>query len=499
MKQPKIIKPQEGYQELFLSSKADIVIGGGAAGVGKTFSLLLELVRNANVPNFTGVIFRKTTEQIRSGGGLWDTALELYNDVASCIDSKLSITFPSTCKYKFTYLQYEKDKYQHQGAQYAFIAFDELQHFTESQFLYMVSRNRTMTGVTPYMRCTCNPAPDTWLSRFIDWWIGDDGFPIPERDGVIRYFFKSSNNYIWGDTKEEVLSIMEKEDAMPDMSLLGDIDVRHLIKSVTFIGGNIYQNKALLSSNPEYLGSLMALDESDKAALLYGNWKYKIGDNSLFDKEAIEDISTPKQPYLPAKYNTSRFITCDVARMGSDKCCIFVWEGLKIIRGVIISRSDLNVVHETIQTLMNAYKISNKRVIVEQDGVGGGLVDMGRYIGVTINSRPLKSYNETANYTNLKTQMFYLLKRLLPYIYIDEDTFVVDGVTTNKLSVSASSKISISDCIKQELRAVKYLIRDGLKKAVTSKKEMKESLGRSPDLLDTLNLGMYFYLKLEKI
>ena len=66
MAETKTIRPQKGYQRKTLSSNADIAIGGGAAGVGKTFTLLLEPLRHKDVKGFGGVIFRRTTPQINS-------------------------------------------------------------------------------------------------------------------------------------------------------------------------------------------------------------------------------------------------------------------------------------------------------------------------------------------------------------------------------------------------------------------------------------------------
>lgn len=68
-----------------------------------------------------------------------------------------------------------------------FIGFDELTHFSEAQFWYMLSRNRSMSGVRPYVRATTNPDADSWVAKLIDWWIDDvSGYPIPERGGVVR-------------------------------------------------------------------------------------------------------------------------------------------------------------------------------------------------------------------------------------------------------------------------------------------------------------------------
>src|SRR5690554_534113 len=74
----KIPGPQAGPQEQFLKSKADIAIYGGAAGGGKTWALLLEPLSHIANPGFGGVIFRRTTVQVRNEGGLWDESARMY-------------------------------------------------------------------------------------------------------------------------------------------------------------------------------------------------------------------------------------------------------------------------------------------------------------------------------------------------------------------------------------------------------------------------------------
>lgn len=202
-----IIKPQKGYQEKVLSNSADIVISGAAAGVGKTYALLLEPIRHIDNKDFGTVIFRRTSPQIRNEGGLWDTSREIYPySGAVPKESSLEWLFKSGAKLKFSHLEYEKNVFDWQGSQIPLIGFDELTHFTEKMFFYLLSRNRSTCGVRPYVRATCNPDPESWVARLIEWWIDwETGYPIPERDGVIRYFIKNGEDYIWGDTAEEVI------------------------------------------------------------------------------------------------------------------------------------------------------------------------------------------------------------------------------------------------------------------------------------------------------
>src|ERR1700744_6156383 len=115
----KVIKPQPGYQMKALSSSADIVIGGGAAGVGKTFTLLLEPLRHKDVKGFGTVIFRRTSPQIKAEGALWDTSMSIYSNIsgANPKESTYEWFFGETSKLKFSHLEYEKNKYDWQGSQ----------------------------------------------------------------------------------------------------------------------------------------------------------------------------------------------------------------------------------------------------------------------------------------------------------------------------------------------------------------------------------------------
>lgn len=243
----KVVKPQPGFQEAFLSSSADIVIGGGAAGVGKTWGELVEPLRHKDVKGFNAIFFRRTTVQIRNPGGLWDESTEIYPLFGATSNSQqLEWTFPSGVSLKFSHLEHEKNIYDHQGAQYALIIFDELTHFTRKQFFYLLSRNRSMCGVKPYIRATCNPDPDSFVAELIDWWIDTDeklpnkeknphyGFPIAERSGVIRYFIVDNENYIWGDSKQEVIGKAPQIFGKKEFEAVNHED---MVKSITFIPG----------------------------------------------------------------------------------------------------------------------------------------------------------------------------------------------------------------------------------------------------------------------
>jgi len=189
---PETIKPQPGPQTAFLSSPADIAIYGGGAGGGKTWGLLMEPLRHVSNPGFGAVFFRRSTVQIRNEGGLWDESAVLYPQIGG--DPKehtLSWAFPTGASVSFAHLEHDKTRFNWQGSQIPLICFDELTHFSAVQFWYMVSRNRSMCGVRPYIRATCNPDADSWVADLIAWWIDQDtGLPIAERAGKLRWFVR---------------------------------------------------------------------------------------------------------------------------------------------------------------------------------------------------------------------------------------------------------------------------------------------------------------------
>lgn len=269
----------------FLASPADIAIYGGSAGGGKTWALLLDPLRYVSNPQFGGVFFRRSTVQIRNEGGLWDESANLYPLLgAKPKEHVLTWSFPSGSAITFAHLEHEKTKFNWQGSQIAWLGFDELTHFSESQFFYMLSRNRSMSGVRPCIRATCNPDADSWVARFISWWIDQStGLAIPERSGVLRYFVRIGDAIHWADRPEDLAHFtQDDEDGNPQPIPP---------KSVTFIAASLRDNKALMAANPEYLASLMALPTVDRERLLGGNWKIRPSAGLYFKREWVETVN----------------------------------------------------------------------------------------------------------------------------------------------------------------------------------------------------------------
>lgn len=160
-------------------------------------------------------------------------------------------------------MQYDKDKYSWQGSQVPYIGFDEVTHFTESQFFYMLSRNRSTCGVKPYMRATCNPDADSWVKRFLAPWVSEKW---PEADkaksGEIRSFVRENGILRWlspGEWHEDMYS-------------------------VTFIEADVYDNPKLLEKDPDYIKRLKALPLVEQERLLKKNWSIRYEGGTKFKR-----------------------------------------------------------------------------------------------------------------------------------------------------------------------------------------------------------------------
>ncbi|WP_431129730.1 terminase large subunit domain-containing protein [Flagellimonas flava] len=486
--QVNVIKPQEGYQMSALSSSADIVIGGGAAGAGKTFSLLLEPIRHIHNKDFGAVFFRRTSPQIRAEGGLWDASNNLYGliDGSRAKESILEWHFREGSKIKFSHLQHEKDIYDWQGAEIPLICFDELTHFSKKMFFYLLSRNRSTCGVKPYVRATCNPDPDSWVSELIDWWINDDGFPIPERQGTLRYFVRDGESFIWGDTKQECID--KAWYFLKPMVERSDIPAETYVKSMTFIGGSIYDNKELLEANPEYLGNLAAQDEDTRLQLLDGNWKVAINPMDVYDYNVFKDYFT-NDWVSPGE----KCITVDVALEGSDKLIINYfsgnrWEDVKVVD----KSSGKDVVDET-KEMQRRHGVGNSAVIYDASGVGG-------FIGGANNAFIPGSVAFFNNGKQKKTKDKREFKNLKSQCYIVDGEDKEQYISPKVANTMYDDKMTVRQRLMHERKAIKKKPkRDEEALALIPKDEMKEKYlsGSSPDLLDSFMMKRIRDIKKE--
>jgi len=177
-------------------------------------------------------------------------------------DSKFQWRFPAQSMVVFSHMEGERDKLKHQSAEYAYIGFDELTTFTETQYLYLFSRARTTCGAPPRIRAGTNPGNigHDWVKRRWGAWL-DKRHPHPAEDGEIRWYKRI------GDDEVE---------CQPD-------DPEGL--SRTFIKASVWDNPYIVEKDPGYVLRLKALPLVERLQLLEGDWDVMAAAGLVFKRE----------------------------------------------------------------------------------------------------------------------------------------------------------------------------------------------------------------------
>lgn len=498
----KIIKPQDGFQEKFTRSNVDFLVAGAAMGVGKSFAALLMAAEHVDDPDFRMVYLRRNISDVKAGGAGADEAQKIYGDIASIkMSDSPRLTFPSGAFIDFTHMSDQTpDKVLERirGWAYSCVYLDEGTGFEWSTVKLIFSRNRSAGKWSGKVRITCNPKKSHWLRTWLDYWINPvTGYPIPERDGVVRYFYirgEKVEDVVFGDTKEEVYKQCKYQIA-PIVQKMNEgghkYTYENLIKSCTFYSGKLSDNKELLKNNPNYMGSVAAMGERQAAANLLGCWNV----------DADEEDNVPI-PYNLAEavfntdpqMNNDKWITADLADTGDDNTVILVWNGLHIMDFLILCTSTPRMNADKIMMLAEKHGIPDDHIVF--DGVRA--VYINDYIDYAV---PFISYRRAMGkywrmYYNLKDECYARLVEVVKRGMLSFDDKIAESIYTHK---GINNPITIKTEFIEECSVVRFKDMPGGKKSLLNKKEMNKMLGknRSMDLLDPIAMRMLPLLELE--
>lgn len=264
------LRPQEGPQTEFLRRLEDECLYGGAKGGGKSYALILESLRQVRKPGYRALILRRTYPRLQE---IIDRSKDIFPKLGgSYSGTDHTWTFKTSgldAKIRFGHCQNKGDERNYNGHEYAFIGFDQLEEFLESQYTFICAQNRSSTeGMRCYIRATANPGSigHAWVKkRFID----------------NREPFKTYRQYF-------------------------EINGIKVSRSSSFIPATVFDNKILLKNNPNYLAILSSLPERERKALLDGRW-------DVFAGQYFSEFDTTKhvvKPFTPPD-DWRRFIAGD--------------------------------------------------------------------------------------------------------------------------------------------------------------------------------------------
>lgn len=501
----KRIYAQRGCQEKFLGTNADITIFGGSRGGGKTFALLVEPLKDVMNPFLNAIILREEKDDLEN---IVNESTKLYTQFGKYNKSKDDMTWNFDSGAKMHFGIYSQDlisfKKKYQGKQYAYIGIDEITHIPYPKFKYLMTDNRNANGIRNRLFGTCNPDPDSWVRKFIDWWIGEDGFPIDERDGVIRYCFMEGStptSIIWGDSPEEVYaqcrstidSLWKKE-----YEKLGFNKLTMFIKSVTFIYGKLEENLKLITSDPNYVANLAQQDSTQRARDLGGNWDVRAGGDELLTLEHMERFfKNPSLASLPG--SPGRRASADIAFTGGDSLVMWLWVGWHI-QDVFVCRNDPKTTVSLVKNKLREWGVRDENFTYDLNGLGQ------MFKGFFPQAVPFNNMGAALPRTNEEKKvirdLFGNLKSECAYMFVQK---VRDGlISINpsllelKFSGDGFDRMPLKQILQKERKALRQ-DEDSADRAfcLIKKRQMKLYVGHSPDYIEAMLMVMIFELKVK--
>jgi hypothetical protein len=218
--------------------------------------------------------------------------------------------------------------------------------------------------------------------------------------------------------------------------------------------------------SPVYIESLQMLPDIDRKRLLEGDWDYDETKDRLYEYDDL------LRCFRPSTNLGDKFITADIARMGDDRTVIVVWNNLHAEKFVVLKHKPINEVVDVINELIKNQSVRLSNVLVDEDGIGGGVVDFIKCKGFLNGSKAVRD-----NYMNLKSDCYFKLGEL---------------ISSNSITFEGTHK----DTIVKELEMIRRekIDSDG-KLRVTNKEDLKKRHGISPDFADAIMMRAFYELK----
>lgn len=461
-----------------------------------TVMLLMNPMYNVNNPYFNGIILRKEKDDlsniIRESANIYGHKGEYNRSV-----QLMQWNFYSGAQIKFSYYAdtYEDFCDRFQGRQYAYIGVDEITQMEWEKFKYLITTNRNGAHIRNRILGTCNPDPESWVRKFIDWWIGEDGYPIPERNGVVRYCFMGGDTpeeITWGNTRMEVYK--KVKDKIDDLVGKNDTDSPEniYIKSAVFVRAELDDNIALLTSSPEYKANLAQQSDEQRERDFKGNWNFKaMGDD-------LVKVSHMQRCFNNAAIlgDNVRRMTIDVAFTGGDAAVMWLWIGWHVA-DVYVCRVDAKSLLVAIDTKREEWRVAEENIVYDLQGIGQYLK------GFYKKAKPFNNIQAVDDkykgmYNNIKSQCAFTFADKL----IQGEISFESSMLKRRFSGKNFTNLELDKILLQErkiLRADESKADQG--KCLIKKEQMKSNsiLGRSPDFMESLLMRMLFELKSHSV
>lgn len=229
-------------------------------------------------------------------------------------------------------------------------------------------------------------------------------------------------------------------------------------------------------------------DTITRQRLWEGNWDYDEDQDSLINFDALTDTFSNT-----IVKDSKKYLIVDVARLGQDSTVFSYWEGLECYQIDKYQKQDTNVTKQKIRDVAAAHKIAYSNIMIDEDGIGGGVVDgLFGVKGFVANSNPLPTASEIRGKLS-KIDSPFIPKRNFASLKSQCGWKLAELINERKIAFSVPA---YRDTIIEELTALlrkKDVDSDG-KLQLKPKIEVKQELGHSPDVGDTIIYRAWFEL-----
>lgn len=508
--------PQKGLQEQLCACECNLIMICGAATGGKTYGMYLTALYGITHSGFTATLFSYREKDSQRGSSIFRDGVEVLGNFANCdyvSSGNIGFRFPQYNSQlqlaNFNYnvnnpsewSDYKEDMKKRQSS---LIMIDEGTKMEEKAMLYLFSRNRDSSGMTPQTIIAFNPEYEHFTCQVLT----DAGYMEPvgnslrvrkDMRGKVRYFYLKGKGFktaVWGDTPEEVckaagVTITEEERA-------AGITAAKLCKSFTVFVSNAAENRKLVyATDGQSVANLAA--SGDAEALRDGLFTPRDNEEINVSRSMIHSLW--ENPIDNKDANV--YATMDISKGGvdSDGCPCIIWKGLQIIAIEFFRKDTESEETHQLENFINGilfrYNIPISNFAYDANGIGGLIEDLLKKgaRGISGQGRVEQEYDENGNQVTV-ARYFNLRSQLLG----KTETMLKKG----EISVGVSKDLVIPYGKKGQRRRLIDVLFDEINVFITTdkngkiyyrkKEEYKDKFKSSPDLMDAISYRAIFEL-----
>lgn len=499
--------PQRGLQEKLCACDSNLVFLCGAATMGKTYGMFLKSLEGIDKSGYTARMISVRLQDSKKGSSIFRDAVEVCGNFAGCEYN--SSDYPTfswkrwNSNLQLIHLNFNVNNPQEwedfqeycKKQQSSKILVDEATDAEEKALMYLFSRNRDSSGMTPQSIWSFNPKHEHFTTRVLKdaGYLGDDWFFKPEMNGATRYFYMLGDTFtdaIWGKTPEEVAERANIQ--ISDGDRAAGVTIYHIVKSFTAFTGEASDNRKLIAATKgQVIGNLHAVGKTQRSILK----------GAYFGPVDNEELTVSRQMIHalwenPVNDDENMYATMDVSGGGeeSDNCPMVIWKGLQII-AIKIFNGDPKQLVDWIDTTLREYNVPKEHFAFDATGIGYYLRSYSSGVPITANKRVLQEYDEYGNpvtltdYYNLRSQLLGKTKVLFE---------------KGELSCAIDKDMVLQYGKKGKTRRLIDILFDEMNVFITTTKnrkiyyrhkdEYKSKFKASPDLMDAISYRAIFEL-----